>query len=332
MLTKKRFMAVALGLVVLLTSGAFADGSCTDCHNDTTTITGKAFGWEASTHATGRAAAYAGGRGSCTACHSGASFSASVAAGQPVQDFKTVTDVTRQDCRACHQIHTSNTEGDWALETTAPVTLYASDVEYDGGKGNLCANCHQPRRAIAAADDEGLINVNSTHWGPHHGPQSAVLLGVGGAGVEGEASGHSYMIEDTCVSCHVGEGMDHTFNPDVSACLTCHDAIDSAEIRAGRNAFDFGGSRAMVDAKIAELADLLVAKGLLSEEKEWEIGEDGVNVQVVHGYHPVVGKYPAAEAGALWNYILIAIEDGSHGAHNPAYTIALLDASIAALQ
>jgi hypothetical protein len=48
--------------------------------------------------------------------------------------------------------------------------------------------------------------------------------------------------------------------------------------------------------------------------------------------HPIVGKYPEAEAAALWNYILIAIEDGSHGVHNPAYTKALLQASIDALK
>ncbi len=63
---------------------------------------------------------------------------------------------TRQDCRACHQIHTSYTAADWALETTARVPLYAfENVTYNGGKGNLCANCHQPRRATAEPDAAG---------------------------------------------------------------------------------------------------------------------------------------------------------------------------------
>ena len=69
-----------------------------------------------------------------------------------------------------------------------------------------------------------------------------------------------------------------------------------------------------VAAKIVELHDLLEAKGLY------------------HDGHPVVGVYPAAEAEALWNYIFIAVEDGSLGTHNAPYTNALLDASIAALQ
>ncbi|NQV35553.1 MAG: hypothetical protein HQ515_22860, partial [Phycisphaeraceae bacterium] len=301
------------------------EASCTDCHNDTTIITGKQLAWEGSTHGNGTAAAYAGGRGSCTACHSGASFSGAIAAGLPVQDFGDVVDVTRQDCRACHQIHTSYTGADWALEATDPVMLYAFDASTDalfnGGKGNLCANCHQPRRAIAAADPNDNIYVSSSHWGPHHGPQSAMLLGIGGAGdVEGEASLHASLVEDTCVTCHVGEGMSHSFAAVDASCVACH----------GED--DLGAAQDAVDVKIAELGDLLLAAGLLSADKEWEIGEDGVNVEVVHGYHPVRGWYPAAQAQALWNYILIEVEDGSHGTHNMAYTVALLDASIAAMQ
>ncbi|UCF16827.1 MAG: hypothetical protein JSW59_05070, partial [Phycisphaerales bacterium] len=74
------------------------------------------------------------------------------------------------------------------------------------------------------------------------------------------------------------------------------------------------------------------AKGMLAPEKEFEINDEGVVEEVVVGYHPVVGVYPAAKAQALWNYIFIAIEDASSGAHNPPYTNALLDASIAAMQ
>ena len=61
--------------------------------------------------------------------------------------------------------------------------MYAFGETYDGGAGNLCGNCHQPRRAIADADADGNIEITSTHWGPHHGPQTAVLLGIGGAGL-----------------------------------------------------------------------------------------------------------------------------------------------------
>jgi hypothetical protein len=276
------------------------------CHDETSLITGKQTSVSGAVHGTGTAAAYAGGRSGCAACHSGGAFSAMVAAGLTPDTFEGGDpNPTRQDCRTCHQVHTSYTVADWALETTAPVNIYAfGELMFDGGKGNLCANCHQPRRAIAEADADGNIAVTSTHWGPHHGPQSAMLLGTGGAGdVAGVASFHYRLVSDTCVACHIGPDMVHTFAAVSSSCDECHAEED-----------DIDGAMAAVEVLITELHDLLEAKGLY------------------HDGHPVVGVYPAAEAGALWNYILIAVEDSSRGAHNPPYTNALLNASIAALQ
>jgi len=281
------------------------DLSCMECHNDTNTITGKATAWSESLHGTGESYVRGTSAG-CAGCHSGGAFSAMVAAGQNPGEVETGDpDPTRQDCRACHAIHTSYTGADWALETTAPVTLYAFEgVTYDGGEGNLCATCHQPRRAFEAA--EGIVNWTSSHYGPHHGPQSAMLLGTGGAGEEGSPAAHFAMVEDTCVSCHVGEGANHTFEPDVAACTGCHaDAED----------FDINGAQTEVEELLAELQEVLVAKGMLTEEDE-----------------SVVGEYPEAEGAALWNYIFIAHEDKSMGAHNPNYTNALLEASLAAFE
>jgi len=211
------------------------------------------------------------------------------------------------------------------LETYAPVVLYALEgVTYNGGKGNLCANCHQPRRTIADADPNGVIRVTSTHWGPHHGPQSTMLLGLAGAGdVKGNPSAHAMMVGDTCVTCHIGEDDSHTFEPVMSACVVCHSDATN---------FDIKGVQTQVETLINEVRDLLLAKGLLAAEVEYEIGDDGVIEEVVVGYHPVKGDYPSAEAEALWNYIMIAIEDGSLGVHNPRYTKDLLEAARAALQ
>jgi hypothetical protein len=308
---RTNLIAVVFALVVLLvgTSSVLAQAvTCTECHNDTTVITGKETAWSESMHGTGTAY----GRGTsagCAGCHSGGGFSAMVAAGLTPDTVEAGDpNPTRQDCRACHQIHTSYTAADWALETTAPVALFALDgAIYDGGDGNLCANCHQPRRTIDAVDPNGMINVSSTHWGPHHGPQSAMLLGLAGAGdVVGRPSAHSMLVRDTCVTCHIGKDNRHTFEPEVSACVACHsDAED----------FDIDGVQTEVAALIAEVGEMLKAKGLLNEEGE-----------------PVVGKYPAAQAAALWNYIFIAIEDGSLGVHNPGYTKALLNAAVEALQ
>jgi hypothetical protein len=284
---------------------AVGDLTCTECHNDTSLITGKQVAWSESGHGTG--GSYVRGTSAgCAGCHSGGGFSDMVAAGlNPGGVEAGDPNPTRQDCRACHQIHTSYTGEDWALETTDPVVLYAlEDATFDGGMGNLCANCHQPRRAMEATD--GIVNWSSTHYGPHHGPQSAILLGIGGAGVEGSPSPHALVVEDTCVTCHIGEGGNHTFAASVTACQACHaDAED----------FDINGVQTEVQAMLDELKGALAAKGMLDEEED----------------EPVVGEYPEAEAVALWNYITIAHEDGSLGVHNPAYTEALLEASLAAL-
>ena len=327
---RTNFMVVAIAVLLVGTSSVLAQvqiTDCMDCHNDTTVITGKKTAMSDTAHGTG--ASY--GRGTsagCAGCHSGGAFSEMVAAGL-TPDTVEVGDPnpTRQGCRACHQVHTSYTTADWALETTDPVALYAfEDVTYDGGMGNLCANCHQPRRAIAAADPNGNIACTSSHWGPHHGPQSAMLLGVGGAGdVIGVPSAHSVslLVKNTCVTCHIGENDSHTFEAVEASCTGCHPDADG---------FDVNGLQTDVAAMIEQLRDLLLAQGSLAAETEYEIGDEGVIEEVGVGYHPVEGDYPAAEAAALWNYIMIAIEDGSLGVHNPGYTKALLEASIAALQ
>jgi hypothetical protein len=299
---------MAVALVLLGTSSVWAQlPTCVECHNDTTLITGKQIAWEESGHGTGTAY-LRGTSAGCAGCHSGGSFSAMVAAGLTPDAVEAGDpNPTRQDCRACHQIHTTYTGADWALETTSPVTLFAFDgVVFDGGKGNLCANCHQPRRMIDEPDADGNIAVTSTHWGPHHGPQSAMLLGVGGASAQGSPSIHSFAVADTCVTCHLGKNDVHSFEPDVSTCQMCHSDATN---------FDIDGVQTEVDGLLTEVAELLKGKGLLTE--------DG---------HPVVASFPAAQARALWDYIFINNEDSSHGVHNPEYTKDLLEAAKAALQ
>ncbi|NIR26617.1 MAG: hypothetical protein GWN77_06585 [Gammaproteobacteria bacterium] len=194
------------------------------------------------------------------------------------------------------------------METTDPVALYAVEgATYDGGEGNLCVSCHQPRRIYPGAED-GVVTDITTHWGPHHGGQGSMLLGVAGAGVEGSPSDH-YDVDDTCVGCHMGENDSHTFEPEVATCQECHgDEVED---------FDIEGVQTEVQAMLDELGDLLVAEGVLSEN-----GPDG---------HPIVTEAPENVALALYNWIYVAHEDGSLGVHNPEYTMALLQAALDAL-
>lgn len=282
-----------------------ADLTCTECHNDTTLITGKKTAWAESRHGSGEAFVR-GTRNSCAGCHSGGAFSARIAEGLSPNEVEAGDpNPTRQDCRACHQIHTTYTGADFALETTDPVALYAVEgATFDGGEGNLCVNCHQPRRAFPEAEG-GMITGITEHWGPHHGPQSSMLLGVAGAGVEGSSSAHYKQVENTCVGCHMGENDSHFFEPEVAACVECHDDAEN---------FDIGGVQTEVQAMLDELGDLLVAEGVLSEN-----GPDG---------HPTVEEAPENVAIALYNWIYVAHEDKSLGVHNPEYTRDLLQAGL----
>lgn len=230
-----------------------------------------------------------------------------IAAGMKTSDIKTADpNASRIDCRACHQIHTTYTKDDFALRTTASVTLEASGATYDGGMGNLCANCHQPRTAFPAATD-GKVSVTSTHWGAHHGPVATMILGVGGAGgVEGKPAAHYTTVKDTCQACHMGgESVNHTFTPNVANCVTCH---------ADAKNFDMNGVQTTIEEKLAEVKAALQGKGLLDA--------DGVIV---------VGDYPEAQAAALWNYLFVE-EDKSMGVHNADYANALLDYALEALK
>ena len=153
---------------------------------------------------------------------------------------------------------------------------------------------------------DGIITGISTHWGPHHGPQSATMLGVAGAGVtDGSPMFHYTGIENTCVTCHMSGPQDHKFLPDVSTC--------SAVCHVGATSFDIGGTQTEVQTRLDAIGTELVSLGLLSD-----ITVDG---------HPTVTSAPAAQAIALYNWLYIAHEDKSLGVHNPAYTRALLVAA-----
>lgn len=282
---------------------------CEQCHDDSNLITGKQTQWAESVHGTGEAY-LRGTSASCAGCHSGNGFAKAVAAGQnPGQVTEGDPDPTRQDCRACHQIHETYTKDDFALRTAKPVALYAvAGATYDGGMGNLCVNCHQPRRDAPVASN-GVVTGISTHWGPHHGPQSAMILGRAGAGpVTGTVHGHYGAVENTCVQCHMGNGLDHHFEPDVATCQPCH---------TGATDFDVNDVQTEISGLASDLGDHLVRLGLINENTP-----DG---------HPIVSSAPELQAYALWNWLYIEHEDKSEGVHNYPYAKALLEWSISAI-
>ena len=300
------------------------DLTCTECHNDTAIITSKKYAWQQTTKATGTAFVEEGGNKSCAFCHSGAAFSDAIAAGKNFTQLESGDmNPTHQDCRTCHQIHVTYTGADWALETSAPVTTVVSGATFDGGAGNLCANCHQARRYMAnfVSKDangnpiEGKFTP-TVRFNTHYSVQVDSLLGsvdVNAAlGVDGKPAAHYSMVKDTCVGCHMGDARNHGFEPQVATCVTCHaDAKD----------LDINGAVTAFEAKVEELKAALIAKGLMNE--------DGSNVLKDAAGNPVQLDPP--QAAALFTYHLIE-EDGSNSIHNPKYYNALVDAALAALK
>jgi len=294
-------------------AGAAGTASCGSCHDVSTDILAKQIQWEQSGHANGMGYWYAGARTGCAECHDSDGFTTKMAGGEAVGN----DNPTPQNCRTCHNIHTNYDETDYSLTTTAAVTLtgaVASEVTIDIGKGNLCANCHQTRARDELYVGGPDVDITSTHWGPHHGPQSNVLTGNSGYEVAGslayDDSPHAAMIADGCVTCHMAApgttSGGHTFKPNTTSCEECHSDVSG---------FDINGVQTEIKELLHTLAALLEEEGALHEEEG--------------AYHPIAGiTLTSAKAGALFNFIMMQVEDGSFGVHNYKYTKALLQNSI----
>jgi hypothetical protein len=292
--------------------GVDGAASCTDCHSDTHREPIES-SYPYSGHAAGAAVGYAGTRAGCAQCHSNEGYIDYMTHG--ATNPEGYANPTRIDCHTCHDKHGTfdfeNDGYDYALRNFAP-TILIVDPNYTidfGDKSNTCASCHQPRTAPPTdIDGNGMFAVSSSHWGPHHGPQSTLLEGIQGAEIVGSegypgVASSTHRKESSCVECHMGEDSGnndglHSWIATSTACTSCH-----------------GNAVPEVEGLAADMEEL----GHLLEE-----------VGIVHDGHPVVGDYTITQAEAAWNYLLI-MEDSSNGIHNPAYAKALIKNSIEVL-
>ena len=309
--------------------GIAGTANCVQCHGSSQKITAKLFQWEHSVHATG--GNFDHNDKACAVCHTSQGFLERIATGA-TQTAAPIQDPLPQNCYTCHKIHSTYTEADWALTQTEPVTLWVSGETVDLGKANLCISCHQSRistPAVPQPNSTEIVNIQTTRYGPHHGPQGVMLPGLSGYEVPGpvpyENSAHTNLLANNfkhaCIVCHMGPIQDgiasggHTFRViseegeiNTASCLECHPvAADVLALVDDR--------QAQIEAKLAELEALLVARGKYNPA-------NGQNTK---------GDYTANEAGALYNFKFVE-EDLSRGVHNFKYAYALLSNSIASLQ
>ena len=143
--------------------------SCVNCHSEShrgpieatyalSAITGG--------HASGAAAGYAGGRSSCSRCHSNEGF-VNYVTGMPAVNISSPTAIS---CTTCHYKHGTfdfeNDGYDFALRNFDPVTLITDGTTIDyGDTSNLCINCHQPRRTGPEDDGEGFFEMTNRNIG-----------------------------------------------------------------------------------------------------------------------------------------------------------------------
>lgn len=191
------------------------------------------------------------------------------------------------------------------------MTFVVSGATFDGGAGNLCANCHQARRYMANFVDktDPTKYAATIRFNTHLSVQGDMLLGTGDFGVEGKPGGHYNMVENTCVGCHMGESDAHGFEPQLAVCQECHSEAED---------FNVNGFLTTFEEKYVELEAALVAKGMLTDNG------DGT-------FSPVPGTYDAGPAQALFIWGVIE-EDASEGVHNPNYAMALLEHALEMLK
>ncbi|MEJ2219080.1 MAG: hypothetical protein P8099_21045, partial [Gemmatimonadota bacterium] len=265
----------------------------------------------------------------CAVCHSNEGFVERITNG--TDTIATApSNPTPPNCRTCHMIHTNYDSTDLRLRTTAPVTLLINGKTVDLGKdgeANLCTQCHQPRVAepMPAFGDTTHITITSPYWGPHHGPQGAVLAGTGAFPFQGSQTitegpmAHGSSLGG-CPVCHMAtaygwQAGGHTWN----MTYTLHGSVDenlagctSSGCHITATTFDRLGTQTKVAGMLDSLQVLLTSKGIMS------------------GGSLVPGTYTSDLAAAYFNWDYFD-QDRSMGVHNPPYVEAVLQNTIDAV-
>jgi hypothetical protein len=208
-------------------------------------------------------------------------------------------------CATCHQARRPHTDYYPSEATTYTRTFTGDDIAVYQAHGAVGPNGSKTLNAtgdtLVVVFDVPMTHAytNSTHAGPHHGPQANMIAANIGTqmGTPFEQDHHN------CVNCHLhGEagGYGHTFEPDYpEMCNNCHgDAVDVEGLQDA-----IAARMAAVEAALEDIGAIHVA-------------EDGI--------HPMYASLPKAEWDAFWNYMCLW-EDKSHGVHNFGYARQLLN-------
>ena len=245
--------------------GKDANETCKLCHNPTV-VDQKVVEFSFSKHKYGEAAFEEAGNTGCSPCHESeafkyvcknnvpATFTLNTTTGKYSNDYAATTSIAYGilSCFTCHSsLHSTYTGTEFfPLTNTAaiPMTMWKGtktiNLTQDGGKGNLCAKCHQPRplttsttlsngdvvdyASLATSPDATFYDAAVGNAAPnkvlpsyrmhvHYGTVGAVFAGKGGVEFTGsltyESSAHTTAA--SCPDCHMapitGRAGGHTF-------------------------------------------------------------------------------------------------------------------------
>ena len=312
-------------------AGQDANENCTQCHTNNTNLFAKQVQYENSTHRTG--GNFERSSAECAGCHTHEGFMDRLANGNADHSSISPDDPSPINCRTCHEIHTTYTSADYALTQTDAVTLMFGGGTFDMGNGNLCASCHQGF-AIAGGPviDGPDVEITSSRYGVHHGPQSLVLSAQGAFEFEGSANipsgpnshGDVDANADGCISCHMAaaygaQAGGHTWSMayeyhgsergNYAGCNSgeCHDGdVDT---------FDYDDVQTEVEELLAELAVELKRVGIMRAADTYA----------------TTGTWNANLAAAFINWQMFE-EDRSLGIHSPRYVPRVLTNTIEVVQ
>lgn len=224
------------------------------------------------------------------------------------------------------------------IEKSPDTTAVTGSPAGKFGPANTCVFCHKSRKDVTNFITDSN-KLTSPYWGPHEGPQTDIFSGKGGyhyANKTYASSTHQQKL--VCVDCHMPDvasnsgAPNHSFYPQVSACLSCH---------ANTTNFDVNGGQKAVALTLGELEKDLSDAGFITRSTSApyaplsasELTDGQFTLDVARPDGAPDGGTPnltADQAGALYNYFIVA-RGSAKGVHNPKYTRQLLYDSIVAI-
>jgi hypothetical protein len=349
------------------TDGVDASSTCVQCHSDKGIIVDHKAQVAYSMHIAGTTIEEAG-RNGCAPCHSSQGFRDVLAHNPPLSAYNTSTLISSPvqigDCYTCHNVHATGDSSDWSFTGGASFHMLIDSANLVINRGeinNLCSRCHQPRKPSpfpSMANLSAPVDIKSYRFGSHYGAQGAIAAGKGGfmlAGSATYADADNPHGEASCADCHMLKSgpfvgghtwgmVDEVSGADnIAACKQCHTT-------SGKD-FDFnGGQTAVADllAQVETALDIYLDK---------DNGEYTGYLDIYDPNSNADGRYQATpssswtqeqkDANALLPFLkdsgftnlhsaafinfMLVFKDNSLGAHNPAYTHALLQNTIESL-